>query len=236
MAVPVHTVYASVGRKPELAIAVVDMSLGSADDPLPVEERPYVRAIREASTARGKIEAYADGLSEVMPRTAPLLEALKRAGQTHPPSAAARAHIDERRAANMRHFAAELRATGELREDVTDDWGGRPGVVDELPRVPPSRGVPRSQPGGIRRPARRGVDPDTPEAPAPDCATQRTLMLAARRHGGTREGPRSGRGSAHEHGPCVVLAADGFQPAHVRTTTWAGPSLASRRLLSTRAD
>ena len=67
-----------MGRKPELAVAVVDMVLGSSDEPVPAEERDYVVAVRAAETAREKIAVYAGALRTLVPRTAPLLEALRR--------------------------------------------------------------------------------------------------------------------------------------------------------------
>ena len=49
--VSVDTLYASVGRKPQLLLAVHDMVLSSADEPVAAEQRDYVAAIR-AATAR----------------------------------------------------------------------------------------------------------------------------------------------------------------------------------------
>ena len=57
--VSVDTVYASVGRKPQLLLAVHDMALAGGPEPVPAEQRDYVRAVREAPTARAKIETYA---------------------------------------------------------------------------------------------------------------------------------------------------------------------------------
>ena len=44
--VSVDTVYTSVGRKPELLLAVHDMALGGGDEPVAAEQRDYVAAIR----------------------------------------------------------------------------------------------------------------------------------------------------------------------------------------------
>jgi AcrR family transcriptional regulator len=46
--VSLDTVYAGVGRKPDLLLAVIDMTLGSADEPIQAEQRAYVKAIRNA--------------------------------------------------------------------------------------------------------------------------------------------------------------------------------------------
>ncbi|MEO5982703.1 MAG: helix-turn-helix domain-containing protein [Pedococcus sp.] len=118
--VAVDTVYASVGRKPQLAAAVVDMVLGASEEPVTAEERDYVKAIRAADGARRKIDLYAAAVGDVVPRTAALLGALRRAGEVDEECARSWSAVVERRAQNMLLFAADLRATGELRDDLTD--------------------------------------------------------------------------------------------------------------------
>jgi AcrR family transcriptional regulator len=119
--VSVDTVYASVGRKPRLLLAVHDMELAGGDAPLPAEQRDYVRAIREAQGARRKLEVYAEALGRLLPRTVPLAEALRVAGQTDAACRRTWEELTARRAANMRLLAADLRSTGELRGDLTDE-------------------------------------------------------------------------------------------------------------------
>ncbi len=118
--VAVDTVYTSVGRKPALIRAVIDMVLADSDDPLPAEQRGYVQRIREATSAAAKIRIYAAALAHLLPVVAPLQEALREAGATDPGCARAWASLDDRRAGNMLLFAADLRSTGELRPDLDD--------------------------------------------------------------------------------------------------------------------
>lgn len=118
--VSVDTVYASVGRKPELMLGVIDMTLGGGDEPVPAEQRDYVLAIRLEPSARGKIAIYAAAVARLIPRTAPLQEALRRAGETDADCAATWDRLVNRRADNMLIFAADLRSTGELRDDLGD--------------------------------------------------------------------------------------------------------------------
>ncbi len=119
--VSVDTVYASVGRKPQLLLAVHDMELGSSEQPIPAEQRDYVRAMREAAGARAKITVYAEAMGRLLPRTVPLADALRVAGATDPECRKVWEELDDRRSRNMRLFAADLRATGEVRDDLTDD-------------------------------------------------------------------------------------------------------------------
>lgn len=118
--VSVDTVYATVGRKPDLMLAVHDMVLASSSAPLPAGQRDYVVAVREAPSARVKIELYAAAMSRLLPTTTPLMNALADAGASDSRCLAMWNSINERRAANMLLFAADLRATGELRDDLTD--------------------------------------------------------------------------------------------------------------------
>ena len=118
--VSVDTVYASVGRKPELVLSVIDTMLAGTEDPLPAEQRDYVLAIGSEPTAVGKIEIYAAAVARLIPPTAPLQEALRKAGDTDAVCAATWLRLVTRRAANMLLFAADLRSTGDLRADLTD--------------------------------------------------------------------------------------------------------------------
>lgn len=119
--VSVDTLYASVGRKPQLLLAVHDMVLGSADEPLPAEQREYVAAVRAAPDARTKLATYAEALGRVFPTTVPLADALRVAAISDPDCRRVWEGLNERRAANMLLLARDLRATGELREDLTDE-------------------------------------------------------------------------------------------------------------------
>lgn len=116
--VAVDTVYASVGRKPALVLAVIDMVLGGVDEPLRAEERDYVQRIRSATRAQDKLTAYAEALATVLPTVAPLQEALREAGRSDPECARAWSGLVDRRADNMLLFARDLRQTGQLRGDL----------------------------------------------------------------------------------------------------------------------
>lgn len=118
--VSVDTLYTSVGRKPRLLLAVHDMELAGGDEPVAAEQRDYVRAVRAADGAAAKIRTYADALGRRLPHTVPLAEALRNAAESDPECRAQWTALVERRASNMLRFAAELRATGELRPDLDD--------------------------------------------------------------------------------------------------------------------
>ena len=119
--VSLDTVYATVGRKPQLLLAVHDMALAEGPEPVPAEQRDYVRAVAAAPSAEEKLRIYAAAMARVLPQTVPIMRALREAGATEPECAAQHDAISRRRAANMRRFVADLRATGELRPELSDD-------------------------------------------------------------------------------------------------------------------
>lgn len=119
--VSVDTVYASVGRKPALLLAAHDLALSGGTDAVPAEQRDYVAEVRAARGAAATLTAYAGALGRRWPATAPLAEALRTAAATDPVCRDTWTALGERRRAGMTVLAGELRATGELRTDLTDD-------------------------------------------------------------------------------------------------------------------
>jgi AcrR family transcriptional regulator len=119
--VAVDTVYAAAGRKPALMRELVETTLSGTDDAIPAEQRDYVIRIRAASSAREKVVIYAAAVAAIGIRMAPVHRALAEASVTDADCALLRGEISARRADNMRLFAADLRGTGELRADLTDD-------------------------------------------------------------------------------------------------------------------
>jgi AcrR family transcriptional regulator len=113
--VAVDTVYASVGAKPVLMRLLMETAISGTDRAVPAEERDYVRQVRAAATAREKIRIYATAVVAANTRLAPLHLVLRGAAEQDGELARIRDEISERRAANMRLFAADLAATGELR-------------------------------------------------------------------------------------------------------------------------
>ena len=118
--VAVDTVYATVGRKPALMRELVETSISGRDQAVPARQREYVQRIEAADTAREKFELYADAITEIQKRLAPIFIALRDAAVTDDDCKALWREIGERRAGNMLQFAASLRSTGELRPDLSD--------------------------------------------------------------------------------------------------------------------
>ncbi len=118
--VSVDTVYAAVGRKPALLRELVETAISGTAQAIPAEQRDYVARIGAAPNVRDKITIYAQAITEIQRRMAPVFLALRDAASTDQDCAMLWAEIAARRARNMLLFAAELRSTGAVREDLTN--------------------------------------------------------------------------------------------------------------------
>ncbi len=118
--VSVDTVYATVGRKPALLRELVETAISGTDQAVPAEQRDYVRRMRSADGASEKLALYATAIAEIQQRLAPVFLALRDAAVTDVDCAALWSEIAQRRAANMLLLAGDLRNTGEVRTDLSD--------------------------------------------------------------------------------------------------------------------
>jgi AcrR family transcriptional regulator len=115
--VALDTVYATAGRKPELARLLIETAISGTDQAIPAGQRDYVRAIQAAPDAETKIALYASAITAIAPRMALVLGIIQQAAATEPELAALQTEIAGRRAANMRLFVADLATAAPLRLD-----------------------------------------------------------------------------------------------------------------------
>ena len=115
--VALDTIYASVGRKPELARLLIETAISGTDQAIPAEQRDYVRAIQAAPDAGTKIAIYAAAVAAIAPRLALVLAIIQQAARDEPELVRLWDQIAERRAANMRRFVADLATAAPLRLD-----------------------------------------------------------------------------------------------------------------------
>src|SRR5580658_2901186 len=82
--VALDTVYAAVGRKPELARLLIETAISGTDQAIPAEQRDYVRAIQAAPDAETKIAVYAAAITAIAPRMALVLGIIQQAAAGEP--------------------------------------------------------------------------------------------------------------------------------------------------------
>lgn len=119
--VALDTIYTTIGPKPTLFRHLIELAISGADQPVPAEERDYVRAIRDEADPRRKLARYAHAVRMIQPRLAPLFRVLREAARGEPELDKLWTEIADRRARNMRLFVTDVAAAGGLRAGVTLD-------------------------------------------------------------------------------------------------------------------
>lgn len=119
--VNIDTVYRLVGRKPVLLRELMERAISGTDGAVVAEDREYVRSILAEPDPATKLAIYAKAVTEILQRMAPLFVALRDASSTEPDAREVWEEISQRRAANMRKLALDLRDAGGLRDDLTID-------------------------------------------------------------------------------------------------------------------
>ena len=113
------TVYTVVGAKPVLFRELIETALSGTDEVIAGEERDYVQRMRSAEDVHDKIAIYAEAVTLIQQRLAPLFLVLREAASANPELGRLWQDISRRRARNMRALTDDLATTGALRVDLT---------------------------------------------------------------------------------------------------------------------
>jgi AcrR family transcriptional regulator len=78
------TAFAAFGSKPALLRQVLDQAFAGDDEPIPVAQRPWFRAVWDASTPPAVLDAYARACALINGRAARIVEVVRRAADQAP--------------------------------------------------------------------------------------------------------------------------------------------------------
>jgi AcrR family transcriptional regulator len=120
-AVNTDSVYELVGRKPMVLRELIEQALSGTDHQVIAEDRAHVKALRAETDPAKKLAIYARAVCETQQRMAPLFLALRDASSTEPEAQQVWQEVSDRRAANMRKLAKDLRDSGGLRAGLSID-------------------------------------------------------------------------------------------------------------------
>ena len=113
------TVFTSVGGKTEALRLALDWAIVGDDEPVPMLERPHIKALQQEPDARQVLAGYARHVRQTSARTAPLHEVVRAAAGL---DADIRALAEESRAQRirgMRVMAQDLADRGALKPGLT---------------------------------------------------------------------------------------------------------------------
>jgi AcrR family transcriptional regulator len=117
--VSVETVYKAFATKARLAKAVFDVAVVGDDEDIPMLQRELVRVVGAEPDPRRKLLHYGRHLSEVAPRTGPILLVVRAAAASDPAAAEVWQQLQAERLTGMTAFAAHLAEGGHLRPGVS---------------------------------------------------------------------------------------------------------------------
>lgn len=117
--VSVETIYKAFGNKPGLAKALFDVAVVGDDEPMPLFERPEIKAVEAEPDARKKIEMWFSHYPARRGRTAPIELVIRDAAATDRAAAVVRDELRDELLRGMRMFATNLVDSGGVRAGLS---------------------------------------------------------------------------------------------------------------------
>jgi AcrR family transcriptional regulator len=113
--VSAESVYKSFGTKAALAKAVFDVVIAGDDEPVPVAERPAVKALQREPDVRRKIAMFVEGLAQRQARSAKVQIFIRDSRHVDEALVPVWAKLNEEGVAGMSMLGRHLLETGQLR-------------------------------------------------------------------------------------------------------------------------
>jgi AcrR family transcriptional regulator len=117
--VSVQYLYKVFGNKAGLVKAVFDVAIAGDDEPVALQDREDLTAVRTETDPRRKLELYGQHMASIGPRTMPVLLVVRDAAASDAAAAEVWAQLQAERLHGMTMFADDLHNHGHLREGVT---------------------------------------------------------------------------------------------------------------------
>jgi AcrR family transcriptional regulator len=112
------TVFASVGGKAALLKAAYDVAVVGDDEPIPLPERPWAHHVRQGETQGERIKRYAEMVTMIDGRYAPIYEAFRGAASADPEVRQLWQEIRAERRRGGSNFVRLICQLGSLREGL----------------------------------------------------------------------------------------------------------------------
>jgi len=119
--VSVESIYKGFGTKATLAEAVFDVVIAGDDEPVPVADRPAMKAIRDEPDARRKISLYVGGLAQRQARSAKVQILIRDGRHVDDSLAPIWATLNEEGLIGMTMLGRHLLDSGQLRDGIDLD-------------------------------------------------------------------------------------------------------------------
>jgi TetR/AcrR family transcriptional regulator of autoinduction and epiphytic fitness len=116
--VATETIYATFGSKREILSNLISVSLKGDDDPTPLLQRQGPMRTMKEKDQKKQIRLFAEDMTGIMQRVAPLFEVMRSAAKTEPDIAKMLQQMLGERVEGMKFFISALMTNGPLREGL----------------------------------------------------------------------------------------------------------------------
>ena len=117
-AVASETIYAVFGNKRNILAGLIDLSVGGDDRPIPLLQRAGPQAVLNESDPVRLLRIFAQDISVILERVAPVFEVIRMAAKTEPDIADLLKNMLDQRFKNLAAVTKQLEALGALREGL----------------------------------------------------------------------------------------------------------------------
>jgi AcrR family transcriptional regulator len=115
-----ETVFAVFGNKRTILARLIDLAVGGDEQPIPLLERPGPQGVLHETDPVRQLQQFAQDISQILERVAPLFEVMRLAAKTEPEIAELLKNILLKRLRNIEAFTASLAAHSPLRSGFDD--------------------------------------------------------------------------------------------------------------------
>jgi AcrR family transcriptional regulator len=119
--VAVETVFAIFGNKRTILARLVDVSVGGDDQPIPLLQREGPQAVLHQHDPALQLSLFAQDITAILERVAPLFEILRMAAKTEPEIAELLKNLLQERFKNLAFFVHNLSSHAPLRQGLEEE-------------------------------------------------------------------------------------------------------------------
>jgi AcrR family transcriptional regulator len=113
-----ETIYAVFSNKRNILSHILDIAVGGDDAPVPLLHRPEPQAVLHETKQTQQLEMFAQNITDIMERVAPIFEIMRVAAKTEPEIAELTQQSLKTRWQNMEKLVERILANGALRDGV----------------------------------------------------------------------------------------------------------------------
>ncbi len=118
--VAAETIFAIFGNKRTILANLISLSVAGDDQPIPLLQRPGPQNVLQERDPRRQLQLFAQDISTILQRVAPVFEIMRMAAKTEPDIAELLKNLLEERLQNLAAFVQRLSAHTALRPGLDD--------------------------------------------------------------------------------------------------------------------